>query len=972
MTEKKVLNSEQTKAITHGQGPLLIIAGAGTGKTTVITERIKYLINEKNVDASSILALTFTEKAAREMQTRVDESLPYGYSQLWLMTFHSFCDRILRESALHIGLDPSFDLLSEAESLMLLKQNIFEFDLKYFRPHGNPMKFVQGLLNHFSRLSDDDISPEEYIRFAKSLKNKTEEEKLEKEMSTELAGAYSRYSELKAEKGVMDFSDLISNSLKLFRERPNVLLEYQEKFSYILVDEFQDTNYAQNELAIMLAGKRKNITVVGDDDQSIYRFRGAALANMIQFRSHFPDSKVISLTKNYRSTQRILDASHELIQKNNPYRLEAQEKIDKKLISERNIKGEEPEFIYSVKPEDEAENVVKKIKEEIAKNKRSYRDFAILVRANDHALPFQRALERNRIPAQFLGPGRLFQQEVIKDLIAYLRVLANTDDTPSLYRVLTNPIFSIPARDIAVIMAGCKKRNKTLFEAIENSKEVFIPDETRDKVTRIADMIKRHLELIPKETAGQILYYFFEDSGLLGHYLDPDSSRTEKDAQNIAKFFERLQNYSSNKEDANVFNVVDWIDMSMQLGESPLAADIDWTENNAVNILTVHSSKGLEFPVVFVVNLVMQRFPGRERKDQIPVPQKLIKEQLPQGDENLQEERRLFYVAMTRAKDMLYLTAAKYYGEGKRERKVSPFVFDGLGETLVQEIVKKQTQENVSEQLSLLETLRPVVLKKDEEMKEENRKEKHKVDYVSYSQLQTFDVCPLHYKLRYIMKLPFAPSAALSFGISMHASLSSLYQHGFGKKPITDETIKKIIDQTWLSEGYESRSYEKMRRQNAEDLLKEYMRINKDEKHLPEFTELPFQFYLGAVKVLGRLDRIDKISKDKIEIIDYKTGENLPDQKKLDNDLQLTLYALAASNLRNPIFQVKPENIALTLYYIEKNKKFTTTRTQEQLEDAKEKIIEKVEEISLSDFRCSGSRLCQNCEYKMLCSGSIH
>lgn len=964
--EKKSLNTEQIAAIKHGQGPLLIIAGAGTGKTTVITERVKFLINEKGVEPSQILALTFTEKAASEMQNRIDEALPYGYSQLWLMTFHSFCDRVLRESSLHIGLNPAFDLLTEAESLMLLRKNIFDMDLKYFLPHGNPMKFSQGLLSHFSRLSDDDISVEDYLKYAKSLKTSTDSQKMEKDMSLELANAYAVYSSLKAEKGVMDFSDLISNCLKLFRTRPNILEKYQEKFNYILVDEFQDTNYAQNELAILLSGKRKNITVVGDDDQSIYRFRGAALANMIQFRTHFPNSKIISLTKNYRSTQNILDYSYKLIQKNNPYRLEVQEKIDKKLTSEREVAGDLPEFLYSLKPEEEAENVVKKIKEEISKNKRSFRDFAILVRANDHALPFQRAFERNKIPAQFLGPGRLFQQEVVKDLIAYLKVLSNVEDTASLYRVLTNPIFNIHAQDIATTMAVAKRKNKTLFEMLKNTDELSISDETKEIFSRISTMLRKHLELIPSESAGQIMFYFFEDSGLLGHYLDPDSQRTERDALNIAKFFERLQNYSSDNSEANVFNVVDWIDLSMQLGESPLAADMDWTENNAVNILTVHSSKGLEFPVVFVVNLVTQRFPGRERKEQIPVPQNLIKEELPQGDENLQEERRLFYVAMTRARDKLYLTASKYYGDGKQERKISPFVFDAFGEEVLTSILKKHLQQNSSEQLSLLESLKPVVQKKETaELQEENVQ---KIDYISYSQLQTFEVCPLHYKLRYVMKLPFVPSAALSFGTSMHAAISSLYQHGFGKEKVSSKTVKNIIDQVWINEGYENKKYEELRKKNAEELLSEYMRVNQNEEHLPALTEYPFNFYLNGVKVLGRFDRIDKVSKEKIEIIDYKTGENIPDQKKLDNDLQLTLYALASQNLKDPIFQVNPEDINLTLYYIEKNKRLTTTRTREQLELAKEKIGTRIADIMTSDFRCSESIICQNCEYKILCS----
>ena len=664
-------------------------------KTTVVTKRIEHLILDEKIPASNILALTFTEKAAQEMETRIDEILPYGYTTLWIETFHAFCDRLLRAEAINIGLTPRFDLLTEAESLLFLRKHLFDFNLDYFRPLGSPMKFLQGMLTHFSRLKDDDITPEQYIKYAEILNakrltlNAQNEDEIKKTL--ELAHAFKTYEDLKAKEGVMDYSDLISNVLKLFRERPTILKQYQKQFQYVFVDEFQDTNYAQNEMAILLAGERQNITVVGDDDQSIYRWRGAAIANMMQFRTHFPTAKIVTLTKNYRSTQNILDGAYKLIQNNNPDRLEIKEKINKKLIGMREIKGEEISFIYTNRGEDEAEEVAKAIQAEVSAKgrKRNYNEFAILVRANDHSTPFQRALERARIPYQFLGPGHLFQQSEIKDLIAYLHVLANFDDMASLYRIITMPVFDLQARDVAAILNFAKSSNLSLFEAMEQVSKSSLTPDGKEKINRITEMIKKHLEKVPKEEAGQILYYFFEDSGLLGYYLDPGSLKTEKEAQNIAKFFEKLQSFASNHTDASVFTVVDWLNLAMELGESPQAAEVDWTRNNAVNILTVHSSKGLEFPVVFVVNLVAQRFPSRDRKEQIPVPNDIIKETLPEGEEGLQEERRLFYVAITRAQDKLFLTAARFYNEGKRERKISPFVIETLGEKQVESIIKK-------------------------------------------------------------------------------------------------------------------------------------------------------------------------------------------------------------------------------------------------------------------------------------------
>jgi len=298
IVEGKKLNKEQIEAIKFGNGPLLVIAGAGTGKTTVISERIKYLILSKKVKPDEVLALTFTEKAAREMEERVDVAMPYGYTQMWISTFHSFCDRVLRREALHIGLDPKYHLMTEAEAVQFIRNNLFAFDLKYFRPLGNPTKFIGGMLQHFSRLQDEDVSPQDYLAFAKKLKKV---EKEEKQKTQELAKAFKTYDELKIKEGLMDFGDLIVKALILFRSRPNILREYQNQFRFVLVDEFQDTNYAQNELAILLAGKTKNITVCGDDDQSIYRFRGAAVSNIIQFRKNFPKPKIVVLTKNYLS-----------------------------------------------------------------------------------------------------------------------------------------------------------------------------------------------------------------------------------------------------------------------------------------------------------------------------------------------------------------------------------------------------------------------------------------------------------------------------------------------------------------------------------------------------------------------------------------------------------------------------------------------------------------------------------------------
>jgi len=951
MSDIKALNPQQATAIQHLQGPLLIIAGAGTGKTTVITERIKYLILEKNILPSQILALTFTDKAAREMEERVDVAMPYGYTQMWISTFHAFCDRILRNDAHAIGLDPGYRLISQAESILLLKQNIFNMGLNIFRPLGNPTKFLDALLTHFSRLKDEDVSPKEYLRWAKTQKSTDE-----KAQYLELANSYQKYEDLKIKESAMDFSDLISNTLLLFRTRKNILKKYQKQFKYILVDEFQDTNYAQNELAILLAGHEKNITVVADDDQSIYRFRGAAVSNVLQFKESFASAKVVTLNNNYRSTQTILDASYRLIQHNNPNRLEVVEGIDKKLKSHSIKANKEIELIHETRSEDEADKIALEIKE-LTEKKYEYKDIAILVRANNHSSSITAALQRHRIPFQFLGPGYLFQQEEIKDLIAYLAFLTNLSDSVSLFRVLSMDILGIPYIELNYLLNYAKRKNLTLFEALSDVNQTFLKPKTQEKLTNFRDMAARHLEKSKKDTGGQILYYFLVDSKLFETLNSTDSVKEERRVQNIAKFFDRIKSFETEHLDSNIFTLYEWLNLMLSMGDSPTAADVDVKDRNVVNILTVHSSKGLEFKVVFMVNLVNDRFPSRDRSEKIPLPEGILKEKLsPDSDFHLEEERRLFYVGMTRAKERLYFTAANYYGTGKRPRKLSPFIYDAIPELL------KTETKNKTQQLSLPEILS--VYQEKTEVKEE--KLPLKISYITFSNLQMFDICPLHYKAKVIFNLPTPTAAVQSFGISIHNTLYNLYkQISEGATPSL-ERLLEIFKQEWISEGYDGKKHEQERFSQGTKILKEFYKKELKTSTKTLALELPFSFVLkNGVKVFGKIDRIDKKGKG-IEIIDYKTGADNPKADRAHR-LQLAMYALAATKVKDEILNRRPEDITLTLHFLEGNTKKTMNFKQEDLDKLESELVDKIAEIEKSDFKCSKNVLCLNCEYKMLC-----
>ncbi|MBU0708592.1 UvrD-helicase domain-containing protein [Patescibacteria group bacterium] len=973
------LNPEQHAAITHSQRPLLIIAGAGTGKTTVITERIKWLIEQKSAKPSEILALTFTEKAAQEMEERVDIALPIGYVQTWISTFHSFCERVLRQEAIHIGLDPVFRILSQAENYLFIKKHIFEFNLQYYRPLGNPAKFISGLITHFSRLRNENITPEEYSKYIRSLKNRktvaqnaepetgsqNNEERLQIERLEELATAYKKYQELKIQHSVMDFADLLYYTLKLFKTRSNILVKYQKQFKHVLVDEFQDTNYIQNEIAVLLAGDDQNITAVCDDDQSIYRWRGAAIYNVLSFQKHFPNSSLVSLIRNYRSPQIILDRAYHFIQHNNPDRLETQERIDKKLRAVPKRDGSDITLIWEEKVEEEAESVIGEI-QRLTKNNNGlrYQDFAILVRANNHAFPFLQALSQAGLPYQFLGPGQLFHQPEIKDLIAYLTILSNIKDDIAMYRVLTKTHFNVNTRDIAFMISHAKQKNLSLFETLENIREIAnLKQDTYQKISKFISMIHRHLKLVPQELPGQILYYFLKDTGLLVSYQDPQSPQHQREIQNISKFFDVAKKFEIQNPESNVYHFVEYLSFIIDQGESPLASEIDWRDNNAVNILTFHSAKGLEFPVVFMVNLVTDRFPTRERKDQIPVPDQLIKEPLPSSNPHIAEERRLFYVGITRAQKKLYFSGAKFYHQNKRPKRLSPFITETLGENLEPFRIINKTQQ----QTSLFKWYQPETPAAEPAGKPLT----HRISRLSYSQINTYSVCPQQYKYKHILGIPTPPTSPLSFGESMHRTLAEFYRRHMqetssfkSSQSSAFKALKELLETYWISEGYQAKEHEARQKKAGIKMLKTFCQNHYSPKQIVNKIEFPFSIKIGGIKITGRIDRVDKLADGTIEIIDYKTGK-AKKQKEIDKDLQLGIYSLAAADPN--ILNTPPEKQKLSFIFLEESIKLTTTRNSDDLQTTKTKIGELVKEIRQGNFTPNIGLMCQYCSYQLLC-----
>jgi DNA helicase-2/ATP-dependent DNA helicase PcrA len=670
------LSEAQRAAVFHGEGPLLIIAGAGTGKTTVLTRRIAHLIATKRAKPEEILGLTFTERAAAEMVERVDQLVPWGYAETTISTFHAFGDRVLREAALEAGLDPQFRVLSQPEQVIFLRERLFRLPLRQFRPLGDPTRHLAALATLVSRAKDEDVSPGQYRAWAeeKQAAARAEEERDEAASHLELAAFYEAHQRLLAEAGLVDFGDQIHRTLELLRERPSLLARLRERYRFILVDEFQDTNHAQLEMLKLLAGEAANLTVVGDDDQAIYRWRGAAAANLLAFRDLYPGCREVVLVDNYRSPQAILDAATRLIAYNNPWRLEVLAGVDKHLRSPR--KGGPPvRHLHFDTVSAEADGVAAAIAERLAAGFRP-RDVAILVRSNADADPFLRALNVKGLPHRFSGSRGLYAREEVRLLVSFLRVLANPEDSVSLFYLAASEVYRMPETDLLRLNQHARRKTRPLLEILrglpENEDLASVSGAAREAASRLLADLERAAAEVPRRRTGEVLYGFLQWSGLLGRLSREATAEAETRVKNIARFFESVKAYGEIAEHDRVPAFVTHLDLLREAGDDPAVAEAD-PDEDAVHVLTVHKAKGLEFPIVFLVGAVEEKFPVRRRREPLELPPDLVRDAATAGDAHLMEERRLFYVAMTRAKEELVLTSAIDYGTARlRGRRPGP------------------------------------------------------------------------------------------------------------------------------------------------------------------------------------------------------------------------------------------------------------------------------------------------------------
>ena len=952
------LSPAQREAVLHGDGPLLIIAGAGTGKTTVLTRRIAHLISSKRARPEEILALTFTEKAALEMAERVDQLIPYGYAETFISTFHAFGDRVLREAALEAGMNPEFRVLTRPEQIIFLRERLWQLPLRRFRPLGDPTRHLHALLGLVSRAKDEDISPGAYGAWAEErAKAATSEDECEEaERHLELSAFYAACQDLLGRAGLVDFGDQIHRTLGLLRSRPALLARLRERYRYVLVDEFQDTNHAQLEMLRLLAGEgAPNITVVGDDDQAIYRWRGAAAANLLAFRELYPGARQVVLTENYRSTQTILDAAARLVSYNNPWRLEVMAGIDKRLRSSRSD-GPDVQHRHFDTVSGEADAVAAMVEERLLRGYRP-RDVALLVRSNGDADPFLRALNVKGIPHRFSGSRGLYAREEVRLLVSFLRTLANPDDSVSLFYLLASEAYAVPMPDLLRLSHYARRKSKPLLEVLRglpaNEELASVGGEARAASARLLRDVEQAAADVPRLRTGEVLYKFLQQSGLLQRLAREATAGAEARARNLARFFETVKAYGDVAEHDRVPAFVAHLDLLREAGDDPAVAETD-PDEEAVHVLTVHKAKGLEFPVVFLVGCAEGRFPVRRKAERVELPPELVRGAPPGGDAHLAEERRLFYVAMTRARDELLLTSAADYGTA-RARKVSRFVVEALDLASPAPLVRKSPSLEVLARHQAVPQSEPAPA---------GPLSAEQVLRLSFGQIDDYETCPLKYRYVHVWRVPLLAHHRVVYGSAVHKAVQQHFRARLEGRPFGEDDLVRAFREAWVSEGFLSREHEEERLRTGEEALRRFHRMEAADPLHPSGVEKEFAFYVDRNRVQGRYDLV--VERDgRVAILDFKTSA-LDDPKKATEkargSLQLDIYALAHLRTTGRL----PDWVELR--FLESGLSGGKKPTLEEAEAAETRIREAAALIRRHEFPATPSYMaCGQCAFRDIC-----
>ncbi len=952
------LNREQRRAVTHGDGPQLVVAGPGTGKTQVITHRLAWLIATGRARPSEILALTFTDNAASEMQERVDVLLPYGMADAHIHTFHAFGDRVLREHAFELGLPGDVRLINRAEAVVLLRDHLFELGLDRYRPLGNPTRFLEALADLFSRAKDEGVDPDMLTRHVSRLTAMADNDDASIDTvaaRSEIASAYGTYQALLGRNRLIDHGDQLALPLRLLNSRPAVRRELVGRYRYLLVDEFQDMNRAQIELVMALTNESRNVTVVGDPDQAIYTFRGAATDGIARFAAAHSDLRTVTLKTNYRSRRPIICAAQRLISHAKP--LSWRPTGQQVTAAQKSTKAAPVRVVGYATPDEEAEGVADEILRRLRGGERPL-DFAVLTRSNIELSPIVRGLTLRGVPVRSHSRSDFYARPAVRPLLALLRVVTDPSNTVELYVLASAAAYGLGGERLTLLMAASRRRNRSFWEVLTDAVDQPTSgsgDAFTSAARRLVRDVRAAIELSHERSGAEVLYDHLRRSGCLAKLA---SEADPADADAVARFFDIVRAREALIVDPRVPSLVPHLDALIEAEDEQ--ADTGPLDADAVSVLTVHRAKGLEFRVVYVVGLAEGRFPARGRPAGLTLPWGEIRGDLDDPEEEqVDEERRLCFVAMTRARDELWLSHHASGRGGRGSLRASPFIAEAL------DVVPQSSAAPVIP-IERIEIAAPSPPTPPASSAEPAKRSSAKPTF-SFSQLEDYLECPERYRLRHVVGVPSPPHHAMSYGRALHEAVAYFHlESRRGDAPSEDELLE-AFDRAWRSEGFLSREHEDARYNAGRAALASFHAAQVADPAQVVAVERPFEFDLDGVRIRGRMDRVDHGATGAV-IVDYKSS-NVTDQRKADekarNSLQLQVYALAQQAASGEL------PAELQLHFLDSGVVGRTQPTPERLGRTKTKISAALDGIAGSEFPAKPNAIaCGYCPFRQICASS--
>jgi DNA helicase-2/ATP-dependent DNA helicase PcrA len=955
-------DARQRAAIEHVHGAMLVVAGAGTGKTTVLIRRIAHLIRESHARPDEILAVTYTENAAKEMQERVREQIGGSFSGLRACTFHAYCNNLLADCG------KSFEVLDDQDLWIYLRKRIRDLELRHFVVAADVGKFLKDLLDFMRRCHDELVGPERYAEYVVRLERgelpvpRVSKSKHAAELSDaealgrcqEIAHVFAKVEAMLKADNLGTFGHMITHAYEELRKNPELLACEQKRARFILVDEFQDANFAQIKILQLLAGEERNVFAVGDPDQAIYRFRGASSAAFELFHHSFPEAKLVALEKNRRSTTPILQSAHALIAKNPDALEKAKGKLryrraplvsarDEQAAREGKTAASSPVEVVPLTAKDaEAPEVVNDIRERLRRLRCKWSDFAVLYRSHSHRDALVEELARNNIPFSIENMDVLDTAEA-RDLLACVRATASTADDASLFRVAALPQFAIDPEKLRAGIRALPREQKvggmaTVLATLEGGSAILGKlREAREEIAAAGAKGRSAVEMIVRRFG-----------------LDRASPPIAAGLDFIGTWEKKKKPIVTTGE---MGELIEYLELFREAdGAIPMASP----ETDAVGLMTAHAAKGLEFKQVLILRANSNSFPSSYKESLVEFPRELRDPEslVPEDDKTLheQEERRLFYVAMTRAEDLLTIYAKQ--GSGRTDPTPPGFLRPLLQDFSLRAYLRRRSPTGFQTDLfgqaagpAPTGIAQWIFLPSAASLSTR----------LSASAVQTYETCPLQFKLEREWRLPREAPAAMQYGAVMHRVLRAYYDAVRFDRPQSEEDLieqfRSELADAKIQDRYQHDLYE---RQGIEQLRAFFRACARAPQPDVLHTEESFEVKIGDASVAGRIDRIDKLPDGEVVITDYKTGKP-QSQEDADVSLQLSIYALAAREKWG--YRAKH----VVLYNLAENTCVAASRSEIQLQEAKLKVEDVARQIAAGRFKATPGFHCRFCAYYALC-----